>query len=188
MLCLFITHSEVIIDPSIPIDEWGLSEAGRARAKRLPALFPEVELVISSRERKARETAGFLVDALGVEYAVDAELREMDRRSTGYLVPAEFEETLDRFFAHPGESVRGWERAIDAQRRIEGVVRRSATSEREGAIAFIAHGGVGALLLASLTRSRINRDFDQPGMGSYFSFDARTWVALSSWQRITDPA
>ncbi|PPF55989.1 histidine phosphatase family protein [Clavibacter michiganensis] len=185
MLCLFITHPEVVIDPLTPIDEWGLSEAGSARASLLPALFPEVALVISSTERKARETAGFLIDALGVEHAVDAELGEIDRSSTGYLAPAEFDVTVDRFFARPEESIRGWERAIDAQRRIEGAVRRSTIGERDGAIAFVAHGGVGALLLASLTGSRIDRDLDQPGMGSYFAFDARAWVALSSWQRIS---
>lgn len=184
MLCTFITHPEVVVDPSIPIDEWRLSGAGRARAGLLPALFPGVQRVIHSAERKARETAEFFIDALDVEHAVDAELGEMDRSSTGYLPPAEFEMTVDEFFAHPEQSVRGWERAIDAQRRIEGAVRRNTVGERHEAVAFVAHGGVGALLLASLTQSTIDRDLDQPGMGSYFTFDARTWGALSSWQRI----
>ena len=34
------------------------------------------------------------------------------------MPPEEFEYTADLFFAHPEESIRGWERASDAQRRV----------------------------------------------------------------------
>jgi hypothetical protein len=43
---------------------------------------------------------------------------------------------------------------------------------------------MGGLLLGSLSRLPISRDLDQRGMGSYFTFDARKWWALSGWQRI----
>lgn len=185
MLCAFITHPEVVIDPSVRIQDWGLSPAGRARAKRLPNLLTSLAHVVSSAERKALDTADIVGPAWGAGVSVDAELGEMDRSATGYLESSEFESTVDLFFASPYESARGWERAIDAQHRIERVVRRQAGRKPDEAIAFIAHGGVGALLLASLTRMPITRGLDQPGMGSYFTFDAGTWQAHSSWQRIT---
>jgi len=96
MLCTFITHPEVIIDPSVPIEEWGLSTEGGERARLLPALFPSVCRVISSAERKARDTAEvFKHAAFDVELSVDAELGEMDRSATGYLAPDGFELIVD---------------------------------------------------------------------------------------------
>ncbi|PJJ72620.1 broad specificity phosphatase PhoE [Diaminobutyricimonas aerilata] len=185
MVCFFVTHPEVVIDPAVPVERWGLSDAGRARAGHLPeVLHGRVDTIISSAERKATETAAILADSLGLTASVDPALGEMDRSATGYLPPEEFEPTVDAFFAHPELSVRGWERALDAQRRIEGAVRAHARAGDDDRVAFVAHGGVGALLLASLTSAPISRSLDQPGLGSCFRFDARAWRALGSWRRI----
>lgn len=185
MSCLFITHPEVVIDPAVPIEEWGLSRAGKEHAARMfGQLARETRVVISSGERKAIETAAILTEALGVRMSIDHALGEMNRSATGYLPPDEFERTADEFFAHPEMSVRGWERAIDAQRRIETAVRGHLRDGLDDGIAFVAHGGVGGLLLASLESVPISRALDQPGLGSYFTFDARNWKLLSSWKRI----
>ena len=185
MTCYFITHPEVIVDPAVPIDEWRLSPEGRERAARMAdVLRGNVETIISSAERKAIDTAVILAEALEVSRSTDPTLGEMDRSATGYLPPAEFEATADQFFAFPDESVRGWERAIDAQRRIKTAVQRNLSDFPAANVAFVAHGGVGGLLLASLTGASISRDLDQPGLGSYFTFDAENWRALSCWARI----
>ena len=184
MRCSFITHPEVLIDPTARIEDWALSPAGRARAARVPNVLSGFTRVVSSSEGKVLDTAGIVARAWGVDVSVDRDLGELDRSATGYLEPREFQSTVDAFFDRPHESVRGWERAIDAQRRIESAVRRQTDLAGDETIAFIAHGGVGELLLASLNRAPISRDLDQPGMGSYFTFDARTWRALSSWHPI----
>ena len=185
MACFFVTHPEVVIDPAVPVEEWRLSDLGRRRASRIPVLLVSpVTRVVSSAKRKATETAAILADALDLTASVDPALGEMDRSATGYLPPEEFEPTVDDFFAHPTLSVRGWERAADAQRRIEGAVRAHRDAGHDDGVAFVAHGGVGALLLASLTSAPISRSLDQPGLGSCFSFDARAWRALSGWRRI----
>jgi broad specificity phosphatase PhoE len=185
MSCFFVTHPEVVIEPFVSIEEWGLSRDGMARASLLPDLLRgSVRTIISSAERKALDTAGIVARGLGLDFSMDAALGEMDRSATGYLPPDEFERTVDSFFALPEQSVRGWERAIDAQHRVEMAVRAHVQSANGDAIAFIGHGGVGGLLLSSLSTSPISRDLDQPGMGSYFSFDAHNWRALSGWERI----
>jgi broad specificity phosphatase PhoE len=184
MPCVLVTHPEVVIDPTVRVEEWGLTEVGAHRAQRLAeGLRGTVGTIVSSAERKATETAAILADVLGVPASVDAALGEMGRSATGYLPPAEFDRTVAAFFAEPERSVRGWERAIDAQRRIVGAVRGQLRSGRDDGIAFVAHGGVGGLLLASLTAAPVSRALDQPGMGSWFTFDAKRWVALSGWQR-----
>lgn len=184
MLCAWVSHPEVIVDPAARIQEWGLSPVGRARAARVAALFPQPLRIVSSSERKALDTAGVIAGQWGTEFEVDEDLGEMDRSATGYLDPSEFEPTVDAFFAEPQRSVRGWERAVDAQSRVERAVRRIAAETPDRSVAFVAHGGVGALLLASLRGERISRALDQPAMGSTFTFDAQDWTALSSWEHV----
>jgi hypothetical protein len=65
---------------------------------------------------------------------------ENDRSATGYLPRVEFETVADNFFACPENSVRGWERAIDAQRRIaEAVNRAISLAAADTDMAIISH-------------------------------------------------
>jgi len=58
-LCYLITHPEVVVDASAPVEQWSLSPAGRARAGRLGRLpwTAQLDRVISSAEHKAVDTA-----------------------------------------------------------------------------------------------------------------------------------
>lgn len=186
----FVTHPEVSIDPTVPVPEWGLSAVGLARARLLAGLpwVAAVRLVASSAERKAIETARALALGCGGVPTVDPALGENDRSATGYLPRAEFEEVADAFFAHPEQSVRGWERAVDAQRRIVGAVEGLLrTASGDGDIAVCSHGAVGALLLCHLLGVPISRTLDQPGSGgNVFTFDARTRRVLTRWRPLED--
>jgi broad specificity phosphatase PhoE len=187
----FITHPEVIIDPAVPVPDWPLSPVGMRRM-RLALERPwlaGVQSVFSSAERKAMDAARLLAEHLGLRPEVVEGLGENDRSATGYLSKAEFEAVADAFFARPEESVRGWERAADAQRRIvdavEHVISMAAT---EGDVAIVSHGGVGALLLCHLKGVSISRREDQPGGGggNVYSFSGSDRRLLSGWRRIED--
>ncbi|WP_191061975.1 histidine phosphatase family protein [Geminicoccus harenae] len=184
----FITHPDVRIEPDVPVPDWSLSERGRERMERALALpwMAELRLVWSSQERKAVEGAEILSRGLGIPHHTMAELGENDRSATGFLPKAEFEATADAFFARPEESVRGWERAVDAQTRIVQAMTRILTPRPAGDIAIVAHGAVGALLLCYLKRCPISRDEDQPpgNGGNYFSFDVDAGRLLHGWQPI----
>ena len=185
MASYFITHPEVIVDPSIPIESWSLSPAGLDRARLIPRLCWDdgVTQIASSTEQKAIEAADILADAVGRPMRQMAALGENNRSSTGYLPLKEFEAVADEFFAHPHVSVRGWETAADAQQRIVGAVR-SLTTDPLRQTAIVAHGAVGALFYSHLIQQPISRKFDQPGQGSWFAFDPETWTALHGWRRI----
>ncbi|TPG53666.1 histidine phosphatase family protein [Roseomonas nepalensis] len=145
--------------------------------------------VISSAERKATDAVRLVADHFGLSPVVVAEMGENDRSATGYLPKAEFEATANLFFAHPEESVRGWERAIDAQRRIVAAVERVVAGAPEsGDIAVISHGGVGALLLCHLNDVPISRSEEEPNTGGrcVYSFDMDTRTLLSDWRLIED--
>lgn len=185
MQIFFVTHPEVAVDLAVPVPDWGLSPAGRSRLAHLVALpwVRELSGVVSSTERKAVETAEVLAAVVGVPPATDEALGENDRSATGYLPPAEFEAVADEFFARPHDSVRGWERAVDAQRRVVAAVGRVAAAA-SGDVAVVAHGGVGALLLCSLLGEPIDRRYDQPGQGSWYRFDAATGEVAHGWRRL----
>jgi broad specificity phosphatase PhoE len=183
--CYLITHPEVVVDAATPVVAWSLSAAGRARAQRLAAApwVADLERVVCSAERKARETADVLATARSLPCLVDDALGENDRSATGFLPPAEFEAVADAFFATPEESVRGWEPAVAAQQRVVAAVRRHVADHPHG-VAFVAHGAVGTLLYCDLAGLPVDRRHDQPGQGSYFAFDGARWAALHSWVRL----
>jgi broad specificity phosphatase PhoE len=183
---VFLTHPEVVIDPAVPVPRWHLAPAGIAKLRRAAAsgALDGVGAVWASTETKAIETAGILAAARGLGVRVREELGENDRSATGYLPPPEFERMADAFFANPAESVRGWERAVDAQARIVAAVRAIAAEETaEGDILVAAHGAVGALLRGQLAGAPISRALDQPGAGCWFAVELPAFRLLTpDWQ------
>ena len=146
-----------------------------------------IRRIVSSAERKAIETAEVLARHLGLAVEVRERMHENDRSATGFVPPPEFEAVADQFFARPYDSVRGWERAIDAQSRIVGEVE-AALETGEPDIAFVGHGGVGTLLLLHLHGREISREADQPaGGGNYFAYDVEARRILHGWRSI-EPA
>ena len=180
----YLTHPEVVIDPDVPVPEWGLSEKGRQRtlAFRGSPLLRDTRSVISSAERKALETAEILAAAIEIEVIVRARSHENDRSATGFLAPAEFESVADAFFATPNISVRGWERAIDAQQRIVSEADQVMRQSAGGDMLMVGHGGVGTLLYCHLAGLDIDRKHDQgAGGGKVFAFDLDRKSILHAW-------
>ena len=179
MKALYVSHPQVQIDAAIPIPLWALSDDGRARARAfgMSGVIPPAAMIFSSRERKALEMAEILAEYTGTLVLSDHEMGENDRTSTGFLPPALFEATADRFFAEPEKSIDGWERAIDAQERIARTVATALASVPAGTPAiFCGHGGVGTLLKCHVSGRAICREEDQGrlghrGGGNCFSFD-----------------
>ncbi|CDN50647.1 histidine phosphatase family protein [Neorhizobium galegae] len=189
---LYITHPQVRIDPNVPVPRWGLSDVGaaRARAAAQSEWARKLGRIISSDEVKAIETAEILSLASGISIEIAEDTHENDRSATGFLPPPRFEDAANWFFAHPEESFKGWERAVDAQSRIVSVVTRIlAEHDPSTPIAFVGHGGVGTLLKCHLTGSPIARDRDQPGGGGNlfcFTLADRTlscdWTPIEKWE------
>ncbi|HEX3346741.1 MAG TPA: histidine phosphatase family protein [Acetobacteraceae bacterium] len=185
----FLTHPDVVIDPAVPLPRWPLSDRGRARMQA--ALKRDwtrgIRMIVASTERKATDAAQILADGLRLPFATIPELGENDRSATGYLPRAEFEHVADAFFAQPEQSVRGWERAIDAQRRIVGAFDAVLALPRPaGDLAIVSHGGVGALLVCAIEHRRITRAEEQPpGEGGfYFAIDTGTRLLRHGWTAI----
>lgn len=181
----YLSHPQVEIVPHLPVPKWGLSEIGRRRTlsvRHADALRATCRIV-SSTETKAIETASILAGALGLELETRAAMHENDRSATGFLEPAEFEAVADRFFAEPGKSVRGWERAIDAQARIVREVETVLAVDQGSDVLIVGHGGVGTLLYCHFAGLPISRDHDQPsGGGNFFAVDCESCKVRHPWR------
>lgn len=184
---VYVTHPQVQVDASVPVPEWGLSDIGRVRAIAMldQPWVGAIRRIVSSAERKAVETAEILARHLRLAVEVRQRMHENDRSATGFLPPPEFEAVADQFFANPYGSIRGWERAIDAQNRIVSEVDTVLATRQAGDIAVVGHGGVGTLLLLSLSGREISREPDQPpGGGNYFAFDIGARQVIHGWRPI----
>ncbi|MCR1780945.1 phosphoglycerate mutase family protein [Nocardioides carbamazepini] len=185
---LYVTHPEVVVDAAVPIQHWPLSPYGRQRTAAFAAsgVASGFDLIVSSTETKARDTAEILADALSLPVEHHPELAENDRSATGFLPPDEFERTADLFFGHPDTSVRGWEAARTAQARVVVAVRGAVTRHPGRRLILVGHGGVGSLLRCDLLDLPIGRQHDQPRQGCWYTFDSESWRAESGWRALPD--
>ena len=181
---LYLTHPQVKIDPAVPVPEWGLSDQGRERLDILLKgnVLAGIQRIITSAERKAIETGEIIGAKLGLAIEIIEATHENDRSATGFLPPPEFEKAANEFFSNPEKSMRGWERAVDAQARIVSVVERALAGSPEKRTLFAGHGGVGTLLMCHIAGYPIHRVRDQPpGGGNYFGFTWRPKALLTGW-------
>lgn len=190
----YITHPDVVVDPEVPVPRWPLSEIGRARMRELleAKWVRGLGALYCSTEQKALDGAEILGEGLSLSWEALESLCENDRSATGFMAREEFEGVVERFFAEPEKSVRGWETAADAQRRIvagvDEVVGRSPGRD----LAIVAHGGVGNLLLCHVKGVPISQSQEQPLQGPepgrvggcWFSFEAASRKLVSDWTPI----
>jgi broad specificity phosphatase PhoE len=185
----YLTHPQVQIDPAVPVPQWGLSPVGRVRTETAASAnwLANTTQIVSSGERKAIETAEIIAFRLGLMIEIREAMHENDRSATGFLKPVEFEAVADQFFAEPHLSVRGWERAVDAQARIVREAEAVLARNRPGDVLFVGHGAVGTLLFCHTAGHPIDRAYDQPaGGGHVFAFTCEPRRILHGWRRLEE--
>lgn len=168
MYALYVTHPEVLIDPAVPVPRWGLSDVGRKRAETFARhpMVRSVRQIVSSTETKAVQLAQILGVVNRIPFIAEPAFGENDRSATGYVPSERFEQLADAFFAHPTESVEGWEPAATAQARIVGAFEATlAEYDPTRPLLFAGHGAVGTLLKCALDGRVIARNEDQSRIG-----------------------
>lgn len=106
---ILVKHSLPEIFPSVPAKEWKLSKAGqvrcRALAEKLKSYFPDI--IISSIEPKAVETAKIIASQLNKPFLTFEGLHEHDRAGVDFLRKEQFEAKVNEFFIRTDELVLG---------------------------------------------------------------------------------
>lgn len=183
MRLIYLSHPEVHIDPMVPVPDWGLSEIGRARVLAAKG-WPKVTRVVSSDERKARETAEILAGALGLSAGVHAGLAEIDRSATGYVPHEQHEALANQLFSEPHTSASGWETAYSAQQRAVSALQ-DVLAEGDDVL-VVGHGGVGTLSWCHFAGKSIARKYDQPCGGCVWEAFGPAFEPKSGWRRLED--
>ena len=151
---ILIKHSEPSIDPGAPPNTWGLSEEGRRRsatlAARLRPYGPDV--VLTSEEPKATETARIVAGRLGLEFAIHPRLHEHDRTGAPFGTKGDFVRSARVFFENPEELVWSNETAEQAGERFSGAVDEILERYPHRDVAVVTHGTVITLFVALLSR------------------------------------
>ncbi|AZY95587.1 histidine phosphatase family protein (plasmid) [Paracoccus sp. Arc7-R13] len=182
----YLTHPQILIEPTKDSRSWSLNSTGALRVARLASRQSCLQFtrhIVSSPEKTAMETATPLAQALGLVVDIRENMREHDRSSTGFLSKRELEQASSAYFSQPERSVRGWEAASAAQRRIMSEVDACLDRDLLGDVLIVGHGGVGALLYCGLSGHAIDRDHVQDmGGGVWFEFDSILRLPLKGWR------
>ena len=150
---ILVKHSLPEILEDVPTREWHLSDEGRERARELAGklIRYQPEIIISSVEPKARETAVILAKNLGLEFREVENLHEHDRSGEPYHSKDKFQNLVQEFFNKPNELIFGNETANDAFARFRQAVDIVLNSYHDKTIVLVAHGTVISLYVSWLT-------------------------------------
>ena len=105
---ILIKHSKPEIRADVPAKFWNLSTEGRERAARLAEKLSKyaLQMIVSSDEPKAMQTAQTIGDAHYIPLHVVQNLHEHDRSNVlANDAQAQFESKIAAFFEHPDDLV-----------------------------------------------------------------------------------
>lgn len=153
MKLILVKHSMPEIDPSVPAPQWHLGELGRARSELLADKLSEypLDVIVSSVEPKAIETAQIVANRLHKPFETGDGLYEHDRSNVPFLGKEELESRVMEFFNQPSELVLGLETADQAHERFSNAVARTRGKHPQKNIAIVAHGTVITLFVSRFT-------------------------------------
>ena len=185
---VLVRHSMPEIERDRPASSWRLGETGRRRsellADRLRSLGPEV--VWSSREPKAVETANVVADRLGVPVRTVDGLEEHHRGGVPYFpTREEFEEAIGQFFNRPDQLVLGTETAAQSLNRFTAAVDRVVGQGHTESI-VVTHGTVMTLYVASVAGVRPTCLWRRLGVPSYVVLTLPSMQIESTVERVIE--
>lgn len=150
---ILVRHSLPEIEAGIPAHAWELSNEGRARVVRLAETVKQYQLEVigSSVEPKARETAEILCKILEVDLVVMDGLHEHERSGVSLVSKEEFQSLVREMFEKPDELIFGNETAAQALERFKTSVALMMNLYDDKRMAIVAHGTVISLFVSELT-------------------------------------
>ena len=170
---VLVKHSIPEIKVEQPANSWKLSEEGRLRAHRLAEHLQsfEPEVIVSSSEPKAKETADILAKELQLEVHILSRLHEHDRNNVPYLSHEAFQSSIRAFFQNPDMVVFGQETANQAYTRFYHAVHSVLNEHKNKTIVIVTHGTVISLFVSRLTGRSDLELWNMLGLPSFIAMD-----------------
>jgi len=147
---ILVRHAQSAPRPDLPEADFPLSDLGRQQARNLVPVLRElgVDALVSSPYQRAVDTLRPYAEAVGLEIAIDDDLRE---RSLGaWLVSADaVNDAILRMHADLDFCLPGGESGRACLARYEAALARAIAASPGRTIAIGAHGGVVSHFLAA---------------------------------------
>jgi broad specificity phosphatase PhoE len=170
---ILVKHSVPEIEKDRPANTWRLSKEGQRRAHRLveqlEGFAPEV--IVSSNEPKAKETAEILAYHFQLGLQILPDLHEHDRSNVPFLSNDLFQASMRDFFQHPNELVFGGETANQAYARFYRAIHTILNENLNKTVVIVTHGTVISLFVSRLTGSADWELWNQLGLPSFVAMD-----------------
>ena len=141
-------------------------------AGRLIQYQPEV--IVSSLEPKARETAAILAENIGLGFHEVESLHEHDRSGVPYHLDDKFQNFIRELFDKPDELVFGNETANAALARFHHAVEQVLSLYTDKTIVIVAHGTVISLFVSWLTGCDGYSLWNELGLPSFVVLDKQS--------------
>lgn len=165
-------------------ERWSLSQKGRREAGILARhdFWREVDLIFSSPEPKALQTAEPAARRWGIPLQVIDCLRELRRPR---LVP-DYEKAIARLFADPDKSIASIEPAAQGAERITRCLEELVAAHRGQTLAVVSHGLVLTLFLAQLeNRWPTITEWRAVPYAGLTVVDTNTWSPITNWSSVS---
>ena len=173
---ILVKHSLPKIVENTPAREWRLSEEGQIRAHQLAERLScyQPEMIVSSIEPKAQETAEIIAEKYNLTIQIVEDLHEHDRSKTPYLSKAEFQASVRKFFENPDTLVFGNETANQCHVRFHRAVYSVLNYHANKTIVIVAHGTAISLFVSRLTGIPDLSLWNELGLPSFLVLDMQS--------------
>lgn len=151
-----VRHSIPAIDPTVAAEHWSLSDAGARAAQQLGELpcWQNVDIIYSSPEPKALQTAEAIARQWGTGVIIEYDLRELQMKPI-WLDNVDFVKKVGDYLE--GADDPDFEPYDQAQQRIVDCVKRLIQSHPDQSIAIVSHGRILVAFFSHLFGRRVGR-------------------------------
>ena len=158
---IFFRHALTKIDLSKPADKWTLSKEGMEKAKEILTSkeFNDVDIIYTSTEKKAIQTAYYLSKKQDKEIIADSRLNELNRGHEFIDTKYEYENTVAKVFSQMNSRVGKWEAANSALTRFQKAIEEIDRKYNDKKILVVSHGIVLTLYFVKLLELPSNELF-----------------------------
>lgn len=149
---ILVRHAEPEVSPTLGAAEWPLTSRGEFAVRRLATVLSGLQpgWIVSSPERKARETAALIAESLEIPVAEEPLIAEQGAGPDEFIADyGEFRNLVRTHFAQPQQVVFRNEAAADAAQRL--AICIDQCRDAGGVPVLVTHGRIMASWLASLT-------------------------------------
>ncbi len=178
---ILVRHSLPEITNDVPALQWKLSEEGKARVERMVErlITYRPEILFSSPEPKAVETAEIISKALLLPVYILEDLQEHKRSRVPFLSRSEFEKVVQEFFEKPDDLIFGDETANESFERFSAAVSSALAENPSNTTMIVSHGTVMSLFVSRMTGKPAFDIWRELGLPGFLVLDLQTNQIIS---------